>query len=85
MECPKCKSTHINKNGHKKGKQNYTCVSCARQFIDNYKSHKGYDPIIKKDCVKMYVNGLGFRAIERISGVHMFIPYGDQIVSRLVR
>ena len=26
MKCPECKSTHVNKNGHKKGKQNYTCV-----------------------------------------------------------
>ncbi|WP_445299244.1 transposase-like zinc-binding domain-containing protein [Microcoleus sp.] len=24
MECPECKSTHVNKNGHKRGKQNYT-------------------------------------------------------------
>ncbi|WP_445244506.1 IS1/IS1595 family N-terminal zinc-binding domain-containing protein, partial [Microcoleus sp. OTE_8_concoct_300] len=22
MQCPECNSTHINKNGHKKGKQN---------------------------------------------------------------
>ena len=26
MQCPECQSTHINKNGHKKGKQNYICV-----------------------------------------------------------
>ncbi|MDE5068553.1 MAG: IS1 family transposase, partial [Trichodesmium sp. St16_bin4-tuft] len=26
MECPECRSTHINKNGKKKGKQNYICV-----------------------------------------------------------
>ncbi|WP_445243698.1 MULTISPECIES: IS1/IS1595 family N-terminal zinc-binding domain-containing protein [unclassified Microcoleus] len=23
MKCPECKSSHVNKNGHKKGKQNY--------------------------------------------------------------
>jgi transposase-like protein len=70
MECPECKSTHINKNGHKKGKQNYLCVNCGRQFIDAYKSHQGYAPSVKQDCLKMYVNGMGFRAIERVSGVH---------------
>lgn len=70
MECPECRSTHINKNGHKKGKQNYLCVSCGRQFIDTYESHTGYAPAVKKDCLKMYVNGMGFRAIERVSGVH---------------
>jgi transposase-like protein len=48
----------------------YLCVSCGRQFIDTYESHKGYDPAVKKDCLKMDVNGLGFRAIERVSGVH---------------
>ncbi|NCR75865.1 MAG: IS1 family transposase, partial [Microcystis aeruginosa K13-06] len=26
MQCPECKSTHIRKNGHKKGKQNHICV-----------------------------------------------------------
>ncbi|MFN9673957.1 MAG: IS1 family transposase, partial [Microcystis sp.] len=28
-ECPECQSNHINKNGHKKGKQNYICVNCG--------------------------------------------------------
>jgi transposase-like protein len=70
VKCPECKSTHINKNGHKKGKQNYLCVTCRRQFIDSYKIHKGYALEVRQECLKMYVNGLGFRAIERVSGVH---------------
>jgi transposase-like protein len=36
MQCPECQSTYVNKNGHKKGKQNYICVDCGRQFIDSY-------------------------------------------------
>ncbi|NJM67643.1 MAG: IS1 family transposase, partial [Acaryochloris sp. RU_4_1] len=28
MECPECGSTHIRKNGIKKGKQNHICVDC---------------------------------------------------------
>jgi transposase-like protein len=40
MECPECKSTHIHKNGHKKGKQNYLCVDCRRQFIDSDESER---------------------------------------------
>ena len=47
MECPECKSTNIHKNGHKKGKQNYICVNCGRQFIDNYESCRGYAPSVK--------------------------------------
>jgi transposase-like protein len=31
MQCPECNSTHIRKNGVKKGKQNYLCVDCVRQ------------------------------------------------------
>jgi len=25
---------------------------------------------VKQQCLKMYVNGMGFRGIERVSGVH---------------
>lgn len=70
MECPECKSTYIHKNGHKKGKQNYLCVDCRRQFINSYESHQGYAQSVKQECLKMYVNGMGFRAIERVTGVH---------------
>ena len=70
MKCLECKSTHVNKNGHKKGKQNYICVECGRQFIECYQPHKGYSQGVKRECLKMYVNGMGFRAIERIKGVH---------------
>jgi transposase-like protein len=70
MQCPECQSSYVNKNGHKKGKQNYICVNCARQFIDCYQPHKGYSCEVKRECLRMYVNGLGFRAIERMKGVH---------------
>ena len=70
MKCLECKSTHVNKNGHQKGKQNYIGVECGRQFIECYKPHSGYSQIVKYESLKMYVNGMGFRAIERIKGVH---------------
>jgi transposase-like protein len=70
IECPDCKSTRVNKNGHKAGKQNHICVDCGRQFIDSYRTHQGYGEEIQKECLLMYVNGTGFRAIERIKGVH---------------
>jgi transposase-like protein len=70
IKCPECKSTHVNKNGWKAGKQNHICVDCGRQFIDSYQSQQGYAEEIKKECLLMYVNGMGFRAIERIKGVH---------------
>ena len=70
MQCPECSSTHIRKNGKKRGKQNHICVSCSRQFIDHYEPPKGYSAEFKQECLKMYVNGSGFRAIERVKGVH---------------
>ena len=69
MQCPECKSTHIRKNGKKKGKQNHICVQCGRQFINQYEPDRGYSESIKRDCLKMYVNGMGLRAIERVKGV----------------
>jgi transposase-like protein len=70
MQCPECKSKHIRKNGKNRGKQNYICVNCERQFIADYNSHQGYCDEFKRECLKMYVNGMGFRAIERVKGVH---------------
>jgi transposase-like protein len=70
MKCPEGKSNYVNKNVHKKGKQNYICVECGRQFIECYQPHNGYSQGVKHECLKMYVNGMGFRAIERIKCVH---------------
>jgi len=41
-----------------------------RQFIDRYEPPQGYSDEVKRECLKMYVNGMGFRGIERIKGVH---------------
>ena len=70
MHCPYCKSTDIRKNGKRRGKQNHICCDCDRQFIDVYNPPKGYSDEIKQDCLRLYVNGMGFRAIERSTGVH---------------
>ena len=69
MKCPRCASTHIRKNGKQRGKQNYICAACKRQFIDTY-DQKGYGEAFKSECLEMYVNGLGFRGIERVKKVH---------------
>ncbi len=70
MKCPECSSTHIRKNGIQREKQNHICVDCGRQFLDKYAEHKGYSDEVRQECLKMYVNGMGFRAIERVKGVH---------------
>lgn len=70
MQCPQCSSSHIRKNGIKQGKQNHICKQCRRQFIDNYDAPRTYSRQVKQHCLKLYVNGMGFRAIERVTGVH---------------
>jgi insertion element IS1 protein InsB len=70
MQYPECGATHIRKNGKRKGKQNHICVACGRQFIVDYEPHRGYSDKVRRECLKMYVNGSGFRAIERVTGVH---------------
>lgn len=70
MECPECRSEKINKNGQRNGKQNYICKECGRQFIDCYEPPRGYSEQVKQQCLSMYVNGMGFRAIARVMGVH---------------
>lgn len=86
MKCPECKSEHVRKNGIRRGKQNHICVNCDRQFVENPKNDRGYSDEIRKMCfnsvvgyaelnsasptLKMYLNGMGFRGIERVTGVH---------------
>ena len=68
MICPECQSTNINKNGLKRGKQNHICQDCGRQFIEVY-SNRGYSEEVKRQCLQFYVEGNGFRRIERLTGV----------------
>ena len=68
MQCPDCGCQHIRKNGHRRGKQNYICVLCSRQFIEP--SHPGvYSDDVKRLCLRMYVNGMGSRGIARVTGI----------------
>jgi transposase-like protein len=69
MKCPQCKSTQIYRNGHRRGKQNYLCKQCRRQFLESY-SPKGYSDDAKQICLRLHSSGMGFRAIERATGIN---------------
>lgn len=47
-----------------------TCGVTVESNLFKFYSPKRYQNSIKEQCLTMYVNGQGFRAIERISGVH---------------
>jgi len=68
MKCPRCQSENTRKDGHANGKQRWECKNCGRIFRDFY-SPKGYHPQIKQFCLTMYLNGMGFRGIERVTGI----------------
>lgn len=70
MKCPECQSNHIRKNGKRRGKQNHICVDCGRQFVDNPQTERGYSDDVRRLCLKMSANGMSFRAIERMTGIH---------------
>src|SRR5919202_1172808 len=68
MKCPRCGSTEVRKNGHRSSQQNYLCKNCGRQFVEFY-SPRGYSDDVKQICLRMHYNGLGFREIERLTGI----------------
>jgi insertion element IS1 protein InsB len=68
MRCPKCESSRYKKNGLRRRKQSYKCKDCGYQFVENPIS-RGYPPKVKQICLKMYLNGMGFRAIARVTEI----------------
>lgn len=68
MTCPDCPRHKVVKNGHRQGKQSYLCRECGRQFRENPQP-PGYSAEVKDLCVKMSLNGMGFRGIERVTGI----------------
>lgn len=68
MDCPHCQSGKVVKNGRRQGKQSYLCRGCNRQFREKPQP-QSYSREVKDLCVKMSLNGMGFRAIERVTGI----------------
>ena len=68
MNCPQCKSSRNKKNGFRRGKQSYRCKDCGCQYVENPKP-RAYPNEVKQLCLKMYVNGMGFRAIARVTDI----------------
>ena len=63
MKCPKCKQSHYVKNGIVKNKQRYLCKECNYAYTVE---EIGKPQLLKKQAINLYLEGLGFRSIERI-------------------
>ena len=71
MNCPRCHSQVIVKNGsiHNK-KQKYRCKDCGRQFVKNPKNRNKPIPQTIIDLIeKLLAERLSLAAIVRITGV----------------
>ncbi|MEM5871932.1 MAG: IS1 family transposase [Candidatus Aenigmatarchaeota archaeon] len=66
--CPKCSSQNYVKNGKVKGRQRYLCKNCGYKFTVA-KLGKRIEKRIVVMALQLYLEGLGFRAIERVLGV----------------
>ena len=67
MNCPKCRSRNKTKNGMHRGKQRYKCKSCGCSYTRSY--GRGYHPKIREKAIAYYLEGCGFRRIERMLGM----------------
>ena len=67
MKCPKCKIEEKFKSGLKNGKQRYLCKRCGCNYIRSFS--RGYHPKIREKAIAYYLEGCGFRRIERMLGM----------------
>mmetsp|Transcript_262 Transcript_262/g.123 ORF Transcript_262/g.123 Transcript_262/m.123 type:complete len:118 (-) Transcript_262:2486-2839(-) len=68
MNCPKCDSSIFTKDGIVKQKQRYKCKKCNFRYTVKKRSPKVPNST-KRFAIELYLEGLGFRAIERLLGV----------------
>ena len=69
MKCPQCYSSQITKNGHRRGRQCHKCKQCGRQFLETGRPWR-YADDVKQLCIKMDLNGVRLRGIERVTEIH---------------
>lgn len=67
MTCPQCACVKAVKNGKMNGKQRYKC----KGFGCNYTQSTPYriPRETRLHCIKLYLEGVGFRGIARLTGV----------------
>ena len=67
MECKKCKKTDVHKSGFMNKKQRYKCKRCGCHFTEgDGRGENGKSNFLKRVALIMYLEGNGFRAIERM-------------------
>jgi len=67
-QCPSCTHARYVKHGKVKGVQRYLCKGCGYKFTVPKKG-KAIEKEYVVRAIQLYLEGLGFRSIERILGV----------------
>ena len=67
MNCPKCRCAEAVKNGTMNQKQRYKCKQCGCNYTQF--SLKRIPLEKRVEAIKLYLEGVGFRGIERLTGV----------------
>ena len=62
-KCPKCGQKEKVKNRFMRGKQRYKCKNCGCNYTGG---RNGYPEDIKQKAIKYYLEGNGFRRIDRL-------------------
>ena len=85
MKCPQCRSSNLGKDGHQDRKQRFECKDCDRLFRESNEVRDQSQ--VEKICLEMYLNGMGFRAIERVTGIHHtdYYELGQRLSTSVVR
>ena len=69
--CPQCHQTRYQvKDGFTRaGSQRMRCRACGKRYTPEAKA-QGYADELRTQVLKMYVDGLNFRRIARLLGIH---------------
>ena len=72
MHCPKCSCVDKVKNGNANGSPRFKCKGCGCNYTKS--SRRGYSLATRKQAISLYLEGIGFRAIERLLNIsHMSV------------
>jgi transposase-like protein len=71
MECSECESNHIKIKMVIERESRIIYVSGVIANLSTvHEGQRGYSEEVKQECLRMYVNGMGFRGIERMKRRH---------------
>lgn len=72
MHCPKCRCVERVKNGRANGLPRFRCKGCGCNYTKS--TRRGHPLAVRKRAISLYLEGLGFRSIERLLDIsHMSV------------